>query len=145
MGATRSRSAFARRSVAALVVGLVLVAIPFIPPVNAWLQEGGELQFVTYNANRTYRVEFHSARRWQRWVHFTMRDPGFVRLVDNCRPGRLTMEGGVVEFEGGGNGDVIWLEDYSGRVSVGIDTHFKNVPSLSSDCRVIKPEVPPKE
>lgn len=131
------RGRFAYRALPWLGAVLALLLIPFIPPVHAWLQQGGKLQFVSYNPDRTYRVEFHDARRWQRWVHFTMRDPGFVRLVDNCRPDRFSREGGVVDFDGGGNAQVIWLEHFNGWVSVGVDTHFKNVPALSKDCRVV--------
>lgn len=66
-----------------------------------------------------------------------MYEPGFVRLNDNCEPGRLSRKGPVVEREGGGNSHVVWLEALYGRAGVGRDTHFTDVPPISAECTVL--------
>lgn len=122
-----------RRSAWKSIAPALVLAVPLF----VWLPRGAELTYVVHNPNRTYRVEFYTARHWQRLLHPGMYEPGFVRLIDNCDPDRLTREGPVVEREGGGNSHVVWLEALNGRVGVGRDTHFTGVPPISADCKVL--------
>lgn len=117
--------------------GALSLLLALAVPLFVWLRQGAELTSVALNANRTYRIEFYTARHWQRLLHPGMYEPGFVRLNDNCEPGRLSREGPVVEREGGGNSQVVWLEALNGWVGVGRDTHFKRVPPISRDCKVL--------
>ena len=90
---------------------------------------GGEQQdFAETSPDGGYRVVFFTPSRLQRLLHRGMNDPGFTRVY-RARDGRLLRTGPVVDFFGG-DGDIVWLNEQTGEIAVGMNTHFYHLPPL---------------
>lgn len=109
---------------AVIAAGLAIVFI--------WSLGGSRKLAEERSPDGDYRVELFTSTRLQSVLHPSMDEPGFVELYNN-RSGKLVATGPVVDFFGGANGQVLWLNKNWGQVAVGRDTLFSNVPPLNPD------------
>jgi len=108
------------------VAATAALAILALVTAFAWGSGGSHAFSVSTNQDDTYRAEFYFASRWQRVLHWSMDDPGYVRLYSNV-DGHLVATSQVVDFFGGSNADIIWLMAETGQVIIGRDVIFSHV------------------
>jgi hypothetical protein len=107
-----------------LLVVLALAGVLF------FLVSGAKLEFVSVSPDRTYRLEYYSARHYQRLMNWSMELPSFVRLYRNA-DNKYFGESTVADFFGG-NDRSLWLIDEAGEVAVGRDISFTGIPPITA-------------
>ena len=106
---------------------------PVALAVFAWHQGSATLSYSTFSPRGVYRIDSYSASWLGRLMHHDASLPGFVRLY-RVDPPQLLGESHVVDLND--NGQVFWMMDFGGKVSVGMDITFNNIPAEcpSSPC-----------
>ncbi|AVS75754.1 hypothetical protein [Paracidovorax cattleyae] len=93
-----------------------------------WYATRPTLFTIDNSPHYVYRLEIYDASPWQRIVHYDQKDPAIVRLY-RVEPRELLGESEVVDLWSGGA--TAWYLDPpvdTGRVRVGRDAVFENIP-----------------
>lgn len=101
-----------------IVLTLALVLMP-------WLLGGKSFRWINRSPDGAYAVVFYTPPRWQRLLHLTMENPAMVELIrtDNSIALHSSHVFDLIDSP------VLWALQ-AGRVSIGQDVHFRDLPRL---------------
>ncbi len=124
-----------RRHVRWVVGGFLVLALLGSAACNLG---AARLAYSAFSPQGVYRIDTYRASWLNSWWSDRKRWPGFVRLY-RVNPPQLLGESAVVDLND--NGRVFWEMAIYGKVSVGMDITFDNVPpECNSHCVTPSPK-----
>ena len=120
-----------RRKARFLAVGIAVATGLGLVTAYALGGSGRRLASVVSPA-RTYRIDWVTPDRLDRWLHGDMSTASRIALHNNVT-GSLVGVSEVVDMDAGGDGQPVWLMKDMGMVSVGPGAQFLHVPPLAPD------------